>query len=471
MERFIIEELRKWKNSKRRKPLILRGARQVGKTWILEKFGKEFEDGFVKIDFFKEPDYSQFFEKSKDVERIIQNLSFAIGKKITKNTLIILDEIQECPHALNTLKYFCEDEPEYYVVSAGSLLGITLSEGFPVGKVDFLDMGPMTFEEFLVACGENNLYDYLKNIDSIDTIPSIFHDRFIELLKTYFVVGGMPEAVKAWAIDRDPKAVDNILLSILDAYEADFGKHAPESEVPKIRLIWRSLPSQLAKENKKFLYSVVKTGARAREYEDALNWLKNADLIKKVHRITKPELPIVSYEDLSAFKIYMLDVGLLRRHSRLASTAFMEENRLFTEFKGSLTENFVIESLVRQDENIPCYWSDETHEVDFVIQKNNDIYPVEVKAGINVQAASLKKYLLNYGDTKLAIRFSLKNLSYDGKILNVPLYLIDELDKLIKLAQKLTDKQFDALIERGLKDYQEGRVYTPEEVFNDLDKI
>ena len=433
MKRFIIENLRKWKESKRRKPLILRGARQVGKTWILEEFGKEFADGFVRINFDKEPEYNQFFEKSKDVKRIIQNLSFACSKKITTNTLIIFDEIQACPEALNSLKYFCEDAPEYFICAAGSLLGLTLSEGFPVGKVDFLDMGPMTFEEFLLACGDDSLVDYLKSVEIIGNIPNIFHDKLIEKLKMYFVIGGMPEAVKAWTFDNDIKEVDKILMSILDAYEADFGKHSPIYDVPKIRLIWDSLPSQLAKENKKFLYSVVKHGARAREYENALNWLKNADLIKKVSKITKPGLPIKAYEELSAFKIYMNDVGLLRKHSNLSTSAFIEENRLFTEFKGSLTENYVLESLIRKLEVDPYYWANDSYEVDFVIQVDNDIYPVEVKAGINVQAASIKQYLSDYKDTKLGIRFSLKNLSFDGKILNIPLYLIDELDRLLKL--------------------------------------
>ena len=253
----------------------------------------------------------------------------------------------------------------------------------------------------------------------------------------YFVIGGMPESVKVWAEDGDIKGVDEVQLGILDSYESDFGKHAPEIDVPKIRLIWKSLPSQLAKENKKFLYSAIKEGARAREYENALNWLKNADLIKKTSKITKPGLPISAYEDLTCFKIYLGDVGLLRRLSHLAYSAFGEENRLFTEFKGALTENFVLQSLLRKFEVTPHYWAETPYEVDFIIQKDNDIYPIEVKAGVNVAAASIKQYLKKYGDeTKFAIRFSLKNLSFDGKILNVPLYLIDELNRLIDIAQK-----------------------------------
>ena len=437
MRRYILDELRSWKESKRRKPLIVRGARQVGKTWALEEFGKEFKDGFLRINFDKQPEYNQFFETTKDVNRILRNLAMASGQKITTETLLIFDEIQACPKALNTLKYFCEDAPEYYIACAGSLLGLTLTEGFPVGKVSFLDMGPMTFKEFLLAMGDDNYVEYLESIDEIDTIPEAFSQPLTEKLKMYFVVGGMPEAVKVWAEDGDIKVVDEVQLEILDSYESDFGKHAPEIDVPKIRLIWKSLPSQLAKENKKFLYSAVKDGARAREYENALNWLKNADLIKKISKITKPNLPLSAYEDLTCFKIYMGDVGLLRRHSHLASSAFCEENRLFTEFKGALTENFVLQSLLRKFETTPYYWAATPHEVDFVIQKDNDIFPIEVKAGINVAAASIKQYLKEYEmETQFAIRFSLRNLSFDGKILNIPLYLIDELDRLIEIAKK-----------------------------------
>lgn len=437
MKRFIINDLQKWRTSKRRKPLIIRGARQVGKTWVLEEFGKEFKDGFVRINFDKEPEYHQFFETTKDVNRIIKNLAMASGHKITTETLLIFDEIQACPNALNSLKYFCEDAPEYYVSCAGSLLGLTLSEGFPVGKVDFLDMGPMSFEEFLLASGDEKLLEYIKTVDAIEKIPDAFSEPLLEKLKMYFIVGGMPEPVLIWTEDGDIKEVEKAQLAILDAYESDFGKHAPESDVPKIRLIWASLPSQLARENKKFLYSVVKDGARAREYENALNWLKNADLIRNVPKITKPGLPVSAYEDLTAFKIYMGDVGLLRRHSHLAYTAFLEDNRLFVEFKGALTENFVLQSLTRMFEVKPYYWSKTPYEVDFIIQRENNIFPIEVKAGINVAGASIKHYIKDYEDeTQFAIRFSLKNLSFDGNILNVPLYMIDELDRLIDIVIK-----------------------------------
>lgn len=438
MKRYAIKDLLRWKESKRRKPLVLLGARQVGKTWLLEEFGKTFTDGYVKINFDKEPELHQFFKSTKDVKRIIQNLAFAVGRPITQNTLIIFDEIQECEEALNTLKYFCEDAPEYYVASAGSLLGLMLAKGFPVGKVDFLRLYPMTFEEFLDANGDHNLVEYMRSIDSIEAVPEMFAGPLIEKLKMYYIIGGMPEAVAVWTEDMDVREVDRVQSEILEAYEHDFAKHAEQTDVPKIRLIWNSLPSQLARENKKFLYSVVKKGARAREYENALNWLINADLVKKVSRISKPGIPLAAYEDLDAFKIYMGDVGLLRRHAHLASSAFAEENRLFEEFKGALTENYVMQSLQHVQDGRLYYWTKTPHEVDFVIQIENDVFPIESKAGHNIKAASIKQYLSEYSEqTKLCIRLSMRNLSFDGKILNIPLYLADELERLITIAAAL----------------------------------
>ncbi len=435
MKRLILDDLRKWRNSKRRKPLIIKGARQVGKTWVLKEFGKEFADGFAYFNFDKEEEYHQFFKSTKDVNRIMKNLALASGQRLTKDTLIIFDEIQACPEALNTLKYFCEDAPEYYIACAGSLLGLLLSEGFPVGKVDFLEMGPMTFTEFLIANGNENYVKYLQGVDSIENIPDAFFNPLEEKLKMYYVIGGMPEAVKVWTEDTDIKEVDRVLSDILDSYEKDFGKHAPAIDVPKIQLIWESLPSQLAKENKKFLYSTVKTGARAREYENALNWLKNANLVSKVHRITKPGLPLSAYDDLDAFKIYMVDVGLLRRHSHLAASAFAENTRLFTEFKGALTENYVYQSLSRIYEVQPRYWAQAPYEVDFIMQKENDIFPIEAKAGVNIKSTSIKKYAEDYKqNTRLIIRTSLRNLSLNGNVLNVPLFMIDELNRLIDIA-------------------------------------
>lgn len=435
MERFILSELIKWKESKRRKPLILKGARQVGKTWVLQEFGKRFFSNYLYINFEKQEEYKQFFQTTKDVYRIMQNLSMASGKKITTDTLIIFDEIQACEEALNTLKYFCEDAPDYFVASAGSLLGLKLSQGFPVGKVDFLELGAMSFEEFLLANGDKNLFDYLNSIDKISPIPDAFLNPLIEKLKMYFITGGMPEAVLVWTQDRDIMTADNVLSDILISYESDFGKHANTFDVNKIRLIWDSLPSQLAKENKKFLYSVVKEGARAREYENAVNWLYSADLVRKVYRISKPGLPISAYDDLNAFKIYMGDVGLLRKHSHLATSAFIENNRLFTEFKGALTENYVLQCITRQFEVKPRYWSNLQYEVDFVIQRENNIIPIEVKTGENIKATSIKNYYKLYAkETPILVRLSLRNLSLDGNILNIPLFLADKLDKIIGIA-------------------------------------
>lgn len=437
MERLILNDLLKWKQSKRRKPLILRGARQVGKTWVLQEFGKRYFSDSLYVNFERQEEYKQFFQTTKDVHRIMQNLSIASGKKITTDTLIIFDEIQACEEALNTLKYFCEDAPEYYVASAGSLLGLKLSQGFPVGKVDFLEMGSMTFEEFLLANGDKNLCVYLNSIDNIETIPEAFFNPLVEKLKMYFVTGGMPEAVLVWTQDRDVMAADNVLADILLSYESDFGKHADKFDVNKIGLIWDSLPSQLAKENKKFLYSAVKEGARAREYENAVNWLYSADMVRKVYRISKPGLPLSAYDDLSAFKIYMGDVGLLRKHSHLATSAFTENNRLFTEFKGALTENYVLQCVSKQFEVKPRYWANAQYEVDFVVQCENDIIPIEVKAGENVKATSIKNYYKLYEqETPLIVRLSLRNLSLDGNMLNVPLFLADKLNKLIGIALK-----------------------------------
>ncbi|MCF0220740.1 MAG: ATP-binding protein [Fibrobacter sp.] len=432
MKRFILQQLEQWKNSTRRKPLVLRGARQVGKTWVLKEFGKSFPEGFVYFNFDKEEEFKQFFSGTKDVKRILRNLAMARGQKITPRTLIIFDEIQACEEALNTLKYFCEDAPEYYVACAGSLLGLQLTQGFPVGKVNFLNMGPMTFTEFLLANGDANLVEFMHSVDSFENIPDAFFNPLSEKLKMYFVVGGMPEAVRVWVEEGDVKAVEQVQFEILDSYESDFGKHTPIADVPKIHLIWDSLPSQLARENKKFMYNVVKNGARAREYENALNWLKNANFVDKVFCISKPGLPISAYDNLDAFKVFMVDVGLLRCKSRLVSSAFAEGLRLFTEFKGALTENFVLQSLKRQFDVPLRYWASAPYEVDFILQRENEIIPIEVKASENVKSTSVKKYASLYErDTRRIIRFSMKNLCHDGKILNVPLFMIDELDRLL----------------------------------------
>lgn len=442
MKRIILDKLLSWKKSPYRKPLILKGVRQVGKTWILKEFGRQFYDNVAYFNFDENPELKQFFQITKDQNRILQNLMLASGQKIEpEKTLIIFDEVQDCPEVINSLKYFCENAPQYHIASAGSLLGIALAKpsSFPVGKVNFMQIDPMSFTEFLLANGDENLVEYLQSVQSIEPIPEAFFNPLSEKLKMYYVTGGMPESVLMWTQARDVNAMQEALSAIIEAYERDFAKHPETAEFPKISMIWKSIPSQLARENKKFLYKVVKEGARAREYEDALQWLVDARLVHKVFRSTAPGLPLSAYDDLSAFKIYLVDVGLLRRLSQLAPTAFGEGNRLFTEFKGALTENFVLQTLLTQFEVMPRYWSQTNppYEVDFLIQRDNDIFPIEVKAETNIKSKSLRKFKELFGEqVKLRIRFSLDNLKLDGDILNIPLFMADHTDRLIGLALK-----------------------------------
>ena len=442
MERKIINDLLKWKDSPYRKPLILKGVRQVGKTWILKEFGRRYYENTAYFNFDENEDYKQFFETTKDVSRILQNLTLASGEKILPGkTLIIFDEVQDCPKVINSMKYFCENAPEYHIACAGSLLGIALAKpsSFPVGKVDFMQIDPMTFSEFLLANGDENLAKYMESVDTIEPIPDAFFHPLYEKLKMYYVTGGMPEPVLMWTQNRDTEAMQHSLSGIIDAYERDFAKHPDTKEFPKISMVWKSIPSQLARENKKFIYKVVKPGARAREYEDALQWLVDARLVHKVYRSSAPGLPIAAYDDLSAFKIYLVDVGLLRRLSQLAPTVFGEGNRLFTEFKGALTENYVLQTLIPQFEVAPRYWTQTNppYEVDFLIQRENDIFPIEVKSEANTTSRSLKKFKELFPDkVKLRIRFSLDNLKLDGDMLNIPLFMADQTDRLIGIALK-----------------------------------
>ncbi len=440
MERTILNELLTWKNSKHRKPLILKGVRQVGKTWVLKEFGRRYYENTAYFNFEEHEEYRQFFETTKDVERILQNLMLASGQRILpEKTLIIFDEVQDCPKVINSMKYFCENAPQYYVACAGSLLGIALAKpsSFPVGKVNFMQIDPMTFTEFLMANGDGNLVEYLNSVDAIEPIPDAFFNPLYEKLKMYYVTGGMPESVAMWTQERDVEAMQEALSDIIGAYERDFAKHPDVKVFPKISLVWKSVPSQLARENKKFIYKVVKEGARAREYEDALQWLVDARLVYKVYRSSAPRLPVSAYDDLSAFKIYLVDVGLLRRLAQLAPTAFGEGNRLFTEFKGALTENYVLQTLITQFEVMPRYWSQSNppYEVDFLIQRGNDVFPVEVKSEANVASRSLRKFKeLFPGEVKLRIRFSLENLMLNGDLLNIPLFMADQTERLIGVA-------------------------------------
>ena len=432
MKRFIINELVKWKKSKYRKPLILKGARQIGKTYILKQFGEENYEGVAYFNFDHDEDLYNLFSNTKDPKRILEQLSFIYGKAIIpEKTLIIFDEIQECPNALNSLKYFQEEANEYHIVCAGSLLGIRLSHtSFPVGKVEFLNMYPMTFSEFLIADNCENLVEYMNSIKEIENIPDIFFNQLEEKLKAYFIIGGMPEAVNIWVNEKDMELVNKVQENILKAYESDFSKHTQNSEANKISLIWNSIPSQLARENKKFLYQTIKEGARAREYENALNWLNDANLIYKIYNVKKTDFPLKAYNDLSSFKIYMNDVGLLRKMANLDSRIVIEGDKLFKEFKGAFTENYVLNTLCTIFDMVPNYFTFDRHKIDFMMQYENRVIPIEVKANKSINNVSLTKYNKKF-DNNLSVRFSMNNLKKDGKIVNIPLFLIEYMEKFI----------------------------------------
>jgi predicted AAA+ superfamily ATPase len=434
IKRNVFKQLIAWKDNPDRKPLILQGARQVGKTWLLKRFGKDHFQSTAYFNFDQQLELRQFFQTTKDPERILQNLSLVHGKAILpETTLIIFDEIQECNEALNSLKYFQENNPEYAIACAGSLLGVAMSRGasFPVGKVEFIQIHPITFSEFLTVA-DAHLSSYLENLDHIEAIPDIFFNPLKDKLKMYFISGGMPESIVTLLEKKDIERTQKVLQNILNGYTLDFSKHVENREIPKINHIWTSLPSQLSRENKKFLYHTVKSGARAREYEDALLWLVNAGLVHRVYCSSKPALPLTSYDDLSAFKIYLQDVGLLRRLSQLDPSVLVEGNRLLTEFKGALTENFILESLVQQFEGLPRYWKSEGKaEVDFLVQYKNRIFPVEVKSEEHVKSRSLSFYRKAY-NPPLSIRYSLRNLKLEEGLINIPLFLVDYTKKLLE---------------------------------------
>jgi len=414
----------------------LRGARQVGKTWLIKEFGNTNFKDIAIFNFDENPELKQFFKSTKNISRILENLSLIHGKKIDpQNTLIFFDEIQECNEALNTLKYFTENAPEYHIICAGSLLGVAMSRGasFPVGKVDFLNIYPLSFLEFLYNA-DKRLYEYLNGINKIEPIPDIFFNQILDKFKMFYISGGMPEAIVELLENGNIENVQRILQNILNAYTLDFSKHADNRDVNKIGYIWQSLPSQLSRENKKFIYNVIKKGARAREYENAIQWLVNAGLIYKTNLCSKPNLPLSAYDDISSFKIYSLDVGLLRQQSKLAPSAITEGNRLFTEFKGALSENYILNSLISQFSNNPRYWtSNNRAEIDLILQIENDVIPIEVKADANVTGKSMIFYRKKY-NPKFSIRYSLKNLKQDNTLINIPLFMSDMTEKIISMA-------------------------------------
>lgn len=429
MYRTAMENLQKWKAKKKRKPLIIRGARQVGKTWLMKKFGAENYDQIVYINFDHNERMKKLFEGSLEIERLVTGLELYAGHKINSaSTLLIFDEVQEVPQALSSLKYFCEDAPQYQIICAGSLLGVALHQGtsFPVGKVEFLDLYPLSYFEFLMAMGKKQHVELLQKNDF--DMASTFRQDYVDLLKYYYYVGGMPEAVQAFADNRDFNEVREIQQRILDAYEQDFSKHAPYEVVPRIRMLWNSIPAQLAKENKKFIYGLIKEGARAKEYELAMLWLTDCGLVHKVQRVTAPGLPLKAYEDLKAFKLFLADVGLLSCMTGLRQDVLLDGNKLFKEFKGALTEQYVLQQLKTVRELNIYYWTSERGmaEVDFVVDNGCDVIPIEVKAETNLQAKSLKSYREKF-QPKLSVRTSMSDYKRQDWLLNLPLWAIGEI--------------------------------------------
>ena len=429
MYRIAIEKLYKWKNSKRRKPLIIEGARQVGKTWLMKEFGEQAYADTVYINFDSNSRMADLFSADLDTNRLIMGLELYAGRKINpENTLLIFDEVQEVPRALASLKYFYENAPQYHIVCAGSLLGIALHQGtsFPVGKVDFLKLYPLSFSEFLMATGNERFAELLKNQD-YEMITS-FKQTYIDALKHYYFVGGMPEAVQSFAESKDFNEVRAIQKRILAAYEQDFSKHAPNEIVPKIRMLWNSIPSQLARENKKFIYGLVREGGRAREYETAIMWLSDCGLVHKVSRVNAAGIPLKAYEDLKAFKLFIVDVGLLGCMTGLRQRTLLDGDDLFVEFKGALTEQYVCQQLKTvEDLGIYYYTNDRgSCEIDFVVDNGEQIVPIEVKAETNLRAKSLKTYRERF-EPELSVRTSMADYKKEDWLLNLPLYAIENI--------------------------------------------
>ena len=435
--RDIIERLKKWKDSENRKPILLKGARQTGKTWIMSEFGQECFEYVAEFNFDKTEELNSIFEKTKDINRILKELMLFTEVPIEAGkTLIIFDEIQMCEGALNSLKYFCEDAPQYHVIAAGSLLGVAIRRkkmSVPVGKVQILKMFPVTFKEFLLASDERTS-QYVDTLNSLEALPEIILNKLELEYKRYLICGGMPEAVTALLENKGMQAVEDTLQNILDVYTLDFSKYASPVDIPRIDSLWSSLPSQLAKENRKFIYRIVKTGARAREYEDALLWLEEAGLIYRIFNVSKPGLPLSAYQDLSAFKVYACDCGLLRRLAKLSPEDILSGNYSYTEFKGALTENAILQSLVSGNNDVmPYYWSSENRaEVDFVLQFPTMVVPVEVKSDTRISGKSLSVYT-NKFNPPFRIRFSMNNLKENDGLLSCPIPLTDWLYKIINL--------------------------------------
>lgn len=424
MDRTAIEQLIEWKGRKNRKPLVVRGARQVGKTWLLKEFAKLYYEKTVYINFEKNELAKKLFEQDFDIRRILKSVSLMEDVDIDEQTLLIFDEIQEAPRGITSLKYFYEDAPQYQIIAAGSLLGISMhqKDSFPVGKVDFMDLYPLSFHEYLLATGNERFTDLLNKRDW-ETI-TLFKEKLITLLKEYFFIGGMPEVVDSFVRSTDFNEVRRLQLQILDAYDRDFSKHAPISEVPRIRMVWKSIHGQLTKENKKFIYGMIKEGARTREFELAIEWLLDAGLIYKISRIKKGEMPLSGFVDFAAFKLYLLDTGLFCTMGNLPAKTLIEGNLLFSQFKGAVTEQYVLQQLIAGKSH-PYYWSSENSkgEVDFVVQHGDTIIPIEVKAEENLQSKSLRAFINRYPALH-GVRFSMSDFRQQEWMTNYPLYAL-----------------------------------------------
>ena len=428
INRDILEAFKKWKVSDDRKPILIQGARQIGKTWVMEEFGRQCYDHYVRFDFDEQSELTSVFKTTKDPHRIIKELGlFSDVPLLPGKTLIIFDEIQECEEAMNSLKYFCENAPEYHIIAAGSLLGVAVKKKhmkMPVGKVSVFRMYPLTFREFLHAA-DPNLFDYAEQIDEVKHLPDVMLNKLKVEYKRFMVCGGMPEAASIMLDGGGMVTVDKALQDILDLYELDFSKYADPREITRIRMLWHSLPAQLAKENRKFLYKVIRTGARSKDYEDALEWLNDAGMIYQIFNISKPGMPLRAYQEIDAFKIYACDTGLLRRLAKLPADIIVSPTSNYVEFKGALAENAALQSLVTIADDMPSYWSSPSKsEVEFVIQVGKEIIPVEVKAEGNISGRSIvvynDKYAPNY-----RCRFSMLNLQFNGNLLSCPSPLID----------------------------------------------
>lgn len=426
MYRSAIEHLQRWKEKKNRKPLIIEGARQVGKTWLMKEFGRQAFDDVVYVNFDSNTRMSDLFAADLDTERLIRGIELFSGKKIDpQQTLLIFDEVQEVPRALASLKYFYEDAPQYHIVCAGSLLGIALHEGtsFPVGKVDFLKLYPLSFREFLMAVGKVRFAELIESGDC--EMVTAFRQQYMDALRQYYFVGGMPEAVSSYVEEQDFNEVRAIQRRILEAYEHDFSKHVPAEIVPRLRMLWNSIPAQLAKENKKFIYGLVREGARAKDYETALMWLSDCGLVHRIGRVNAAGLPLKAYEDVKAFKLFVLDVGLLGCMTGLRQQTLLDGNDIFTEFKGALTEQYVCQQLITRSELGIYYYTNDrgSCEVDFVVDDGTRVIPLEVKATVNLRAKSLKTYCEKY-QPDIAVRVSMSDYKKQEGLLNLPLYCL-----------------------------------------------